>query len=56
MSHFTIKWKAKERGNYGRENALDILSHKEKKRGRKKVEWTTNGKILYFFDSRSFTS
>jgi hypothetical protein len=36
MSHFTIKWKAKERGNYGCENALDILSHKEKKEVEKK--------------------
>jgi hypothetical protein len=36
MAHFTIKWKAKERGNYGREQALDVLSHKEKKRGGKR--------------------
>jgi hypothetical protein len=36
MAHFTIKWKAKERGNYGREQALDVLSHKEKKKRWKK--------------------
>lgn len=35
MSYFTIKWKAKERGNYECENALDILSNRaaKKKRG-----------------------
>jgi hypothetical protein len=38
MSHFTIKWKAKERGNYGCENALDILLVKEKKEVKKEVE------------------
>jgi hypothetical protein len=31
MSHFTIKWKARERGNYGCEKALDILLYTEKK-------------------------
>jgi hypothetical protein len=42
IAHFTIKWKAKERGNYGCEHALDILSHKEKKGGRKK----SNGRLM----------
>jgi hypothetical protein len=45
MSHFTIKWKARERGNYGCKKALDILSHKEKNRGRKnQSNWRLMGK------------
>lgn len=59
MSHFTIKWKAKERGNYECENALDMLSNQAKKKKgevEKEVELATNGNTLYSFCSRSFTA
>lgn len=42
MSHFTIKWKAKERGNYECENALDILSNQAR---RKKEEVEEKSRI-----------